>query len=480
MNDPPIAINGDVLAFDDAPVASVTLLASDPDRTVPTCRILVAPERGWLTDLSDRPLNVGDAFDSTLNALYHLPVPEDCKEPEPVGTNYAMFVWTATDEHGATSIATNFIHVEHRNYAPLPAGPSSLATLEDTPAEFSLSGSDADGDEMLIRILTLPAHGTLEFLTDVWRRVAFPGNIVAFGQGGSSNVTFRYVPGANYYNDNRVPDSFTWTLQDRQDRLARCGPRTVSLWVTNVPDAPAIVTPWTITTAEDTPVSLQLPIIDPDLEHGGDTIQVFVAEPVPCIFPEAIDCLGLLYQVENDDVTRGALIDQPKTLVTHPRGLVMFVPQGDRHGTTACEFQLEDNHGSRSAETVVLLAVTPVNDAPTAASRAVQMRNTDPFFAVTPFVSDVDSGPTAGRLTTALADSPNTNDWLLENTVTWAYYPPIPDDCAEPIPTGTNIASYRYLVRDPAGATAEAREQIDIVDVNIPPVPTWPVAVTNR
>jgi hypothetical protein len=35
------------------------------------------------------------------------------------------------------------------------------------------------------------------------------------------------------------------------------------------------------------------------------------------------------------------------------------------------------------------------------------------------------------------------------------------------------------MVRDPAGASATAREQIDILDVNIPLVATWPAAVTN-
>jgi hypothetical protein len=355
-----------------------------------------------------------------------------------------------------------------------------LTAEEDELLPIVLAPTNSPGETAVGAFITeLPKHGQL-FQFDG----AAISNTPALVTDSSLRVQFqaaRDENGTNYA-------AFRFVLGDSAGSL-EAGEATLD--VNPVPDAPGIVFPWTVETAEDTPVIFQLPIIDPDLDQGGDTIRISIVDPVPCISLQSLDCLGQLYQVENDDLTRGALIDQPNTPVTNPRGLLMFVPKADAHGGTIFLPQLEDSYGLRSDLHSVWLHVLQVNDPPTAASQTNPVQNSQGYGVIYPFVNDVDPGhyqaleirllslPETGRLMLGGVTPATTNDWLPASSVAWAWYVPVPDDCAAPIPVGTNIASFHYIVRDPVGATAVAREQLDIIDVNVSPVPTWPVAVTN-
>jgi hypothetical protein len=225
----------------------------------------------------------------------------------------------------------------------------------------------------------------------------------------------------------------------------------VSLYVTAVPDAPRFPFPRPLETDEDTPLIFQIPVIDPDLDYEGDSVRVYIVYPPPCLGVDSPDCLGFLYQVENDDVTRGAQIVAP-AYVTNPRRLLMFIPKHNGNGETTMKLQVEDSHGLRSADTLAYILVWPANYSPTATARTVQVPNNMPYWITTPGVGDVDntyqeleyrflSLPSAGQLTLESGAPVNTNDWFPALTG-WRYYPPLPDNCADPIPAGANIASH--------------------------------------
>jgi hypothetical protein len=198
--------------------------------------------------------------------------------------------------------------------------------------------------------------------------------------------------------------------------------------------------------------------------------------------------------VESDDQTRGAIITEPNTPVTNPRGLVMFVPKPNFHGGTVFARRFVDSYGLE-ARASVFLGTLQVNDPPVAISKTVRARNSERLTLTTGYFIDIDPGdynalryrfltlPATGRLLSGSLQPITTNQWFeYPEQLEWLYeLPDLPtNDCTALVPTGTNIASYTYMVMDPAGATATATDQVDIVDFNIPPTATAPFAVTNR
>jgi PKD repeat protein/N-acetylneuraminic acid mutarotase len=197
-----------------------------------------------------------------------------------------------------------------------------VSVVEDTPKAITLGGTTTAGNITYLN-LTQPAHGTLS--------------------GTMPNLT--YTPAANYSG----PDSFTFKVSNGY-RVSL--PATISLTVTPVNDAP-IADAQSVTTAEDTPVSITLTGSDID-----STITYAIATPP----------------------AHGTLSGTAPNLT--------YTPAANYAGSDSFVFQVSD--GALTATATVTLTVTPVNDLPTADAQSVTTAEDTPVsFVLTG--SDIES-----------------------------------------------------------------------------------------
>ncbi len=119
------------------------------------------------------------------------------------------------------------------NRVPI-ANPQSLSTLEDTPVEIVLTGSDPDGDPLTYTVVSSPTYGMLS--------------------GSAPNLS--YLPETNYNGT----DSFTFVVNDG---LASSEPAAVNIEITSVNDAP-VADPQSVITRQSAPVAITLSGSDVD------------------------------------------------------------------------------------------------------------------------------------------------------------------------------------------------------------------------
>ena len=142
----------------------------------------------------------------------------------------------ASDDVGA-------FELEIVNTAPVASG-QSVTTNEDTAKAITLTGSDADGNNLTYSVVSGPTHGTLS------------------GTGATRN----YTPNANYNG----ADSFTFKANDG---TADSNTATVSITVNAVDDNPVAVND-NKTVAEDDPATtIDVRANDTDVDGGTKSIQ---------------------------------------------------------------------------------------------------------------------------------------------------------------------------------------------------------------
>src|SRR2546425_3427598 len=132
---------------------------------------------------------------------------------------------------------------------PPVAQTASFSLNEDTQANFSITGTDADGDSLTFEIMTPPLHGNL-----------YRGN-----QSGSS-LAATYVPFPNYSGADR----FVFKVNDG---TADSAPATVNLTINAVPDAP-VANNDAYSVARNTPlvVPADLGVLGNDYDGDGQSI----------------------------------------------------------------------------------------------------------------------------------------------------------------------------------------------------------------
>ncbi|MEQ1760247.1 MAG: Ig-like domain-containing protein, partial [Vicinamibacterales bacterium] len=346
-----------VAAVDAAPVAvadtfstpavtplTANVLANDTDVDSPPAQLVATavsqPLHGTLT------LNPDGSFVYTPASGY--------LGPDSFTYRVSNGLWgsTALPLSTTSNVATVSISV-HGNTRPV-ASAQDVVAVEDSPAVFALSASDAETPtaDLTATITQAPAHGTLN---GTW-------------------PNYSYTPALNFNG----PDSFQFTVTDRgrpdncAGGLPACAPAltslaaTVSINVTAVNDAPGFI-------AGNDQV-----VLDDD---GPQTIVAWATSLSAGPPDESLQVLDFLVTTDND-----GLFAESGLPSIAPDGTLTFTPALDADGTATVSVTLHDSGAfgspniNTSAPQTFLITVTPSNQEPTTSDddfRSVDMSNLD-------------------------------------------------------------------------------------------------------
>jgi VCBS repeat-containing protein len=304
----------------------------------------------------------------------------------------ATFQYSISDGHGGTSNATVTLYVTAVNDAPTTSN-QSLTTAEDTALSGVIAGGDVDGDALTYSLATGPAHGSLTL---------------------NANGTFTYTPTANYNG----ADSFTVKVADPSGAFVNS---VISVGVTPVNDAPTTADQ-SKTTAEDTAVSGQIVASDVD----GDTLSYAI----------------------RSGTAHGSLVLNTST------GAYTYTPTGNYNGSDSFTIRVSDGKGG-TADSVVNINVTPVNDAPTAPNQSLTTAE-DTALSGAIAGGDVDGD----ALTYSLATGPAHGSLTLNANGTFTYTPTANYNGAD---------SFTVKVADPSGAFVNSVVSVGVTPVNDAP-----------
>lgn len=319
------------------------------------------------------------------------------------------FTYTIVDASGGLSTATVTITVMPVNDAPTPVN-DGVTTFEDTAVTFAVipNDSDVDKDPFTIISNTNPTNGTVT-LNGLTQR-------------------FTYTPNTNYNGT----DSFTYTIKDPSGLT---GTATVNLTVTALNDAP-VTTLDSITTAEDTPISINVIGNDFDVDLGDTITLNSVTQP------------------------------QFGTTSINKDGTVLYTPNLDFNGNDQFTYKIVDSQGAFSIGTVSV-TVTPINDAPIA---IVDNRSTFEDTAITINVISNDSDVEKDALTiTSAATSSNGTVQIIGNQIKYT-----------PNANYNGNDSFTYTIKDPSGLTSTATVNMTVIPLNDAPLALADSISTNE
>ncbi len=338
-----VMISVNVLAVNDAPEAnpqsettkenksvSAALTGSDMDSDPLMFIICKKPEHGTLT--LDSSFNTNGRFSYT---------------PEPYFTGPDTFTFKLNDGEADSAPATVSINVVP-NLLPV-AESHSVTTVEDTPVEIRLMGSDPDSDPLAYSMVTDPSHGSLK--------------------GTAPNLT--YTPNPNFNGS----DSFTFKVNDG---AADSAPATVSIMVSPVNDPP-VANDDTATTLEDTPVvTIDVLANDTDVDNIGRYLY-----------------LDTFSVTEVSQGTNGSVTINPDNTLT-------YSPNANFSGSDVFTYTISDDKGLTDTAKVNV-TVKMVNDAPVITSAPVTTATVGALYTYDVNAADPDIGDT---LTYSLTTKP--------------------------------------------------------------------------
>jgi VCBS repeat-containing protein len=380
-NDAPVARADAVVTIEDRAVA-IAPLSNDSDADGDPLSLLRVsnPTHGSLT------ANADGSFTYTPHANYF-------------GAD--SFTYRVSDGEALSQIVTVSIAVAPVNDAPVAVS-DAATTDEDVTTTVDVLGNDSDveGDALSPAVVDGPAHGTAVVNAD--------GTII-------------YTPAANYYGD----DSFTYEVSDGHGGVS--GVATVSVRVAPVNDAPVTEND-SATTAEDTPVTLNLLANDSDVD--GDALSA--------------------------DVLSGPSHGR---LSVNTDGSFTYTPDANYNGSDSFTYRVSDGSLSSGAATVSL-TVTPVNDAPVSAADLYATNEDTAVTVVAAGVLANDSDLDGDALTAVLVSGPSDGSLTLNADGSFTYTPAANFH-------GTDSFSYRS--DDGALAGTVSVVTIDVAAVNDAP-----------
>jgi len=372
-----------VTTEEDTPV-SITLLGSDPDGDTLTYNVVTGPSHGRLSGTA----------------------PKLTYTPQPNFNGSDSFTFNVNDGTVDGVPVTVLITVKAVNDPPT-ANDDSVTTQEDTLVSITLAGSDPDGDALSYSVVKDPSHGSLS--------------------GTGPNLT--YTPNENFngsdsflfqVNDGTV-DSATATVSIKLKPVN--DPPTASYVGAKVQKNPPVAKDDSVTTEEDTPVSITLEGSDPDED-------------------------ALTYTVVTGP-------SHGKLSGTAPD--VSYTPNPDFNGSDSFTFKVSDETADSNAATVSI-TVTAANDPPTANDDSATTQEDKPIATIDVLTNDTDVDD--DQLTTA-AVTQGKNGSVTINADNTLSYNPNANFC------GTD--SFTYTVRDGKGGTDTATVNVKVKAVNDAP-----------
>ncbi len=372
-----------VMTEEDTPV-SITLLGSDPDGDPLTYTVVTGPSHGRLS---------GKA-------------PKLTYTPQPNFNGSDSFTFNVNDGTVDGVPVTVLIMVKAVNDPPT-ANDDSVTTQEDTLVSITLAGCDPDGDVLSYSVVKGPSHGSLS--------------------GTGPNLT--YTPNANFNGS----DSFLFKVNDGTVDSAAAtvsiqlkpvnDPPTASYVGATVQNNPPAAKDESVTTEEDTPVSITLEGSDPDEDELSYTV---VESP-----------------------SHGSLSG------TAPN--VTYTPKPNFNGSDSFTFKVSDETADSNAATVSI-TVTAANDPPSAKDDSARTLEDTPIKAIDVLGNDTDVDD--DQLTTSAVTQGRNGSVTINADNTLSYIPKA-NFC------GTD--SFTYTISDGKGGTDTATVNVKVKAVNDAP-----------
>ncbi|MCP3145060.1 Ig-like domain-containing protein [Pyxidicoccus xibeiensis] len=302
VNDAPVAL-AQSGSLDEDTGLDLVLRGSDVDGDALTFIIAVPPSRGSLTG-----------------------TPPDVRyTPPPNFHGTDSFSFQVSDGRERSALVSVSLTMRPVNDAPV-ALPFGIGLDEDASMNFTLSGTDPEGEALTYAVATPPAHGMLI--------------------GSAPDLT--YQPAADFHGT----DSFTFTATDATGATSPAA--TVHITVNPINDAP-VAQAVSAELDEDTPAIITL--AGSDVE--GNALTFIIGQPP----------------------AHGMLSGTPPA--------VRYLPARDFHGADSFTFTVRDSRGATSTPATVSLTVRPRNDAPVALAQTAET-NEDTSVSLSLTGTDVD------------------------------------------------------------------------------------------
>ena len=386
------------------------------------------------------------------------------------------------DGHGGTATATVTISVSAFNDAAPVINDATYVTIEDAARSFTLDATDADHDPLTFSVLTQPAAGNASC---------------------SASGACTFTPAAN------GTDTQTFVVRVSDGR-GGVGDATITVLIAPVNDAPN-VTGTSLTTAEDTPASIDLIATDPDGDtltwsvkqaalhgtvscsaggacsyspapnyNGSDSFdaevndgaggRVRITVPInvtavndPPIAPTAnvnvtedgsrsFNLVGS--DLDGNALTYAAAPATLGTLTCGGGGGCSYIAAPNANGLDTIAYTVSD--GTATTSGAIVVTITPVNDAPVVSSLVLSTLEDTPVSFTLP-VSDADVGD---PLTITLTSVP------AQGAVSGV----APNLTYRPASNANGTISFGFSVHDLAGASASGTVTIVVVPVDDQPI----------
>ncbi|MFQ5648304.1 MAG: tandem-95 repeat protein [bacterium] len=329
------------------------------------------------------------------------------------GANFSgvdLFTYTVEDNDGALSLVTNVTVTITAVNDPPVAATDSASTNKNTPAIIDVAANDTDIEGTVDRTTILVVSG--------------PANGSATVNPTTGVVT--YMPAPFFFG----PDSFSYTIKDDLGQPSAPGVVRVSVDGGN---EPPIVAPDNATTAEDTPVNIDVIANDTDIDGSLDASSVTVTS-----------------------TNNGSTTVNPTT------GVVTYTPNPNFFGNDVFTYTVRDNLGAFSNPATVSVTVTAVNDPPST--------GVDTFAGVedVPMVLDVaandtDIEGTVDTTSTAIVTPPTHGSAAVNPSTGRITYTPAVNFFGQD--------SLTYTIKDDLGAVSgQTKVFLNIANVNDTPV----------